>query len=130
MAFINFTKDHLIGIKEIDNQHKSIYKTVNHLYNIQHNNKAEVIEIFQTLLEQLKTHFETEENFMKENKIVQFISHKLEHDRAFIKYSSYFKKYKKGKVDLDPDILLSLKNWLNNHFEKKDSKLADLAKNT
>lgn len=126
MAFIDFTKENLIGVKEIDNQHRGIYKTVNHLYKIQDHSKKEILEDFQSLLELLKTHFNTEESFMKEHKVIQFISHKLEHDRALNKYSDYYKKLKRSKSNLDPEILSSLRNWLINHHEKKDSKLMQL----
>ena len=71
----------------------------------------------------MKTHFESEETFMKEKKIVQYISHKLEHDRALNKYSDYYHTLKFGKKEFDPEILNSLINWIKAHIEKKDSKL-------
>ncbi len=123
MDFIKFEKKHILGITEIDEQHKEIYETVNHLFEIQKGEKKEILENYQSLLQKLKIHFETEENLMKKNKVVEFISHKLEHDRALSKYSEYYKILKKVNSTLDTEILTSLKNWLENHFEKKDLKL-------
>lgn len=123
MEFLKFEKKHVLGIQEIDVQHKEIYESVNHLYEILNGDKKEIIENYQSLLQKLKVHFETEENLMKKNKVVEFISHKLEHDRALEKYSEYFKTLKKANSTLDSEILVSLKNWLENHFEKKDLKL-------
>ncbi|MBK8945794.1 MAG: hemerythrin family protein [Ignavibacteriae bacterium] len=127
MDFIKFEKEHILGIKEIDSQHKEIYKSVSYLYEIKDGDKKEILENFQSLLQKLKVHFETEENLMKKNKVVEFISHKLEHDRALEKYSTYFKNYKKANAKLDIEILNSLKSWLENHFEKKDIKLKQIS---
>ena len=123
MDFIKFESKHVLGIEEIDNQHKKIYESVNKLFEMQNSTKVEIIDIYQNLLEEFKIHFETEESLMKKNKVVEFISHKLEHDRALQKYSDYLKTLKKANSKLDLEILKSMKNWLENHFEKKDIKL-------
>lgn len=123
MDFIKFESKHVLGIEEIDNQHKKIYETVNKLFEMQNSTKVEIIDIYQNLLKEFKIHFETEESLMKKNKVVEFISHKLEHDRALQKYSDYLKTLKKANSKLDMEILKSMKNWLENHFEKKDIKL-------
>ncbi len=123
MDFIMFENKHVLGIEEIDNQHKKIYETVNKLFNIQNSGKKEIIKTFEILLKEFETHFETEESLMKKNKVVEFISHKLEHQRALQKYSDYLKTLKKANSKLDLEILKSMKNWLENHFEKKDIKL-------
>lgn len=123
MDFIKFESKHVLGIEEIDNQHKKIYESVNKLFEMQNSTKVEIIDIYQNLLKEFKIHFETEESLMKKNKVVEFISHKLEHDRALQKYSDYLKTLKKANSKLDLEILKSMKNWLENHFEKKDIKL-------
>jgi hemerythrin len=123
MALIKFGKDKKIGIKIFDEQHKEIIQTVNHLFEIKESPKEEVIKSFDKLLVQLKNHFESEEKFMKDKKIIQYISHKLEHDRALQKYSDYFRTLRSSKSKFDPEILISLKNWLDSHLIKKDSKL-------
>lgn len=127
MNLINFGKDYEIGIKSVDKQHKDIIDTINYLYNIRTHEKKEILEYFNTLIKQLKTHFESEENLMKEKKVVHFISHKLEHDRAYSKYADYYNSYKAGKEEFDPEILVSLKNWIENHMVRKDMKLKALA---
>ncbi|MBK7106070.1 MAG: hypothetical protein IPH62_12380 [Ignavibacteriae bacterium] len=68
MEFLKFEKKHVLGIQEIDVQHKEIYESVNHLYEILNGDKKEIIENYQSLLQKLKVHFETEENLMKKIK--------------------------------------------------------------
>ena len=123
MKFMNFEKDQEIGIKKIDIQHKEIINSLNHLYKIKNHKKTEILEYLSRLLGQMKIHFDSEESIMKENKFVNFISHKLEHDRALSKYQNYYNFLKSSKDEFNPDILLSLKHWLESHLEKKDKKL-------
>ncbi len=129
MEFIKFEQKHNLGIKEIDNQHKEIYNSLNHLYEIHQKNKKEVLNEFESLLQLLKIHFQTEENFMKRHKAVEFITHKLEHERFIEKYFIYFKNFKENEPTLDTDVLLSIRNWLDIHFEKRDIKLQALVHN-
>ena len=126
MKLMHFGEDQKIGIQKIDVQHEEIIETVNHIYEIKDHEKQEILELFTQLLKQLKFHFESEENLMKDNKVVHYISHKLEHDRALLKYSDYCSLYKSGKAKFDSEILVSLKNWIENHLVKKDMKLQDL----
>jgi hemerythrin-like metal-binding protein len=127
MAFLDFEEKHLLGIPEVDEQHKNIYQTVNALYSIKDKNTVEILKVFEKLLDKINQHFKTEENFMIKKKIVHFISHKLEHERAYKKYFKYFEDVKSGKISFDEEIILSLKNWLEAHFEKKDIKLKSFA---
>jgi len=127
MDFIKFEKKHRLGIKEIDDQHKEIYNSLNHLYQIRKNNKKEVLHEFGTLLQIIKDHFEYEENLMLRNKIVEFITHKLEHERFLERFFIFYKYFKENDPFLDEDVLNSLKNWLEIHYEKRDSKLKTLA---
>ncbi|MCB0745591.1 MAG: hemerythrin family protein [Ignavibacteriae bacterium] len=128
MDFIKFEPKHILGIKEIDDQHREIYKTVSHLFEIQKKEKKEILKTYGLLLTQLKDHFETEENLMKKNDVVEFISHKLEHDRTLQKYTTYYNEFQFSKSPLNIEMLKSLKNWLEIHFEKKDIKLQLLAR--
>lgn len=127
MKLMSFGKEQKIGIKNIDNQHKEIVTTINHLYEIRNEGKAEILKSFDSLIGQLKVHFNSEETLMKENKFLHFISHKLEHDRALDKYQTYYNNIKLGKEEFDSQILLSMKNWFEAHLLKKDKKLQVLA---
>ena len=90
MKFMNFDKEQEIGIKKIDSQHKQIINSLNHLYNIKNRDKKEILESLSQLIDQMKIHFESEEELMKQNKFINYISHKLEHDRALSKYQDYY----------------------------------------
>lgn len=125
MTFIKWEKKFDLGIDNFDNQHKEIIELVNQLYEKKEGNKSEILKLFKSLLSKMDEHFKDEETLMKEKKIVQFISHKLEHARALQKYSDYYNKLSKKNIKLDTEILESLKNWFEVHLEKKDKKLIE-----
>ena len=125
MTFIKWEKKFDLGINNFDNQHKEIIHLVNQLYEKKEGTKSEILKLFKSLLSKMDEHFKDEETLMKEKKIVQFISHKLEHDRALQKYSDYYNELSKKNIQLDTEILESIKNWLEVHLEKKDKKLIE-----
>ena len=128
MSFIKWNKKDILGIPSIDKQHKEIYEIVNNLHDLKDDNKSKISKQYKILLAKFIEHFDTEEDFMKERNIISLFSHKLEHERALEKYTTYFEKYKANKEPFDEDILHSLKTWLVNHAEMKDNKLKQYAK--
>lgn len=129
MSLIEFGNEQKIGISKIDNEHKEIIENVNHLFDIKNNRKEEILKSFDSLLQKLKNHFNSEEIFMKEHNAINYISHKLEHDRAYNKYLNYYLSLKSGKINFDSEILLSFRSWIESHLVKKDKKLSSLIKN-
>ena len=127
MSLMEFGNEKKIGIQKIDNEHKEIIENINHLYEIKDSEKKEILKSYNSLLEKFKKHFNSEEEYMKKHKSINYISHKLEHDRAYNKYYSYYISYKSGNNNFDPEILLSMRNWIENHLLKKDKKLSSLA---
>lgn len=126
MSLMEFRSGQITGIQKIDNEHKEIIENVNHLYEIKNHEKQEILKSYDSLLEKLKNHFNSEEKFMMEHKSVNYISHKLEHDRAYNKYLSYYLSFKSSKNSFDSEILLSMRNWIESHLVKKDMKLTTL----
>ena len=63
MELIKWTDKYLVGIKEIDNQHKGLVVLINELFNLMSQGKAKdnMNEIFIHLTEYTKKHFYTEE---------------------------------------------------------------------
>lgn len=127
MSLMEFGNEKKIGIQKIDNEHKEIIENINHLYEIKDSEKKEILKSYNSLLEKFKKHFNSEEEYMKKHKSINYISHKLEHDRAYNKYLSYYLSYKSGNNRFESEILLSMRNWIESHLVKKDRKLASLS---
>ncbi len=129
MTFIEWNKNTLVDVEKIDNQHKEMVDIINELYDsMSIISKERVVELFHGLLEDLKYHFFTEEDYMKKYKYPGYISHKLEHDRFIRNFAEYIIKLENDEVKFDVDILNSFKNWFTNHLELNDKKCGKFIK--
>jgi len=123
MDFIEFTKDNLIGVNSIDEQHQSMVLLVNNLYDkIISADKKMIQDYLYRFLEVVEVHFETEENLMRSTKFPGYISHKLEHDRFYKKILTSTDLFSKGLETIGTEQLKGIKRWFFNHIELSDKK--------
>ncbi len=126
MAFIKWSKEVELNVPIMDKQHRKMVKLTNKLFKeLEANQKAQIKKTLKLIVDDLKTHFETEEKLIEEYKMENFISHKLEHQRFYNKISGLYQNIKAGKSQLTQDDLQSIKVWFFNHIDFKDSKLAE-----
>lgn len=124
MTFINWNEDTLVNFEKIDSQHKEMVDVVNELYDkLEELTSKQIIEMMHGLLEDLKFHFFTEEDYMKKYKFHGYISHKLEHDRFIKNFAEFIIKLENDEKEFDTEFLNSFRNWFLNHLELNDKKL-------
>lgn len=123
MSFINFSDTEKVFVSVIDSQHKTLVETINKIHSSKmKNDKESIINNLNVLIENIETHFETEERLMKEFHYPGYISHKLEHDRFYNQIIISADKFNKGEIDFSIDQLDSLKRWFFNHLDLNDKK--------
>ena len=123
MNFIEITKNELIGVNSIDEQHQSMAVLVNKLYDkILSADKKMIKNYLYKFLEVVEVHFETEENLMRSTKFPGYISHKLEHDRFYKQILTSTDRYSKGLETIGIEQLKSIKRWFFNHLDLSDKK--------
>jgi len=123
MNFIEITKDELIGVNSIDEQHQSMAVLVNKLYDkIISADKKMIKSYLYKFLEIVEVHFETEENLMRSTKFPGYISHKLEHDRFYKQILTSTDRFSKGLETIGIEQLKGLRQWFFNHIELSDKK--------
>ena len=124
MEFLTWSENDAVNIEAIDAQHQRMIKIVNHLHSLlETKDHLEISKTFDELDEYLKEHFHTEETYMVDNKFPGYISHKLEHDRYYTKINNFKAAVEKNDLQLNLEILNSLKKWFFNHLEINDKKL-------
>jgi hemerythrin len=124
MKLIEWSEGFNVNIKPIDEQHQQMAKTVNELYSLLGTNKKEAKKyLIKKLIDDVKIHFDTEEQLMKSGKFVNYFSHKLEHDRFSNEMKSFYSNYSRGQADISLEFLNKIKRWMVNHIEINDRKL-------
>lgn len=115
-----------VGIKEIDEQHKGLIKTLNGVYQMSlsgkyKDNKKEVGKVLESLLEYVRIHFSTEENYFAK----WDYPFSEEHMKAHAELTSNvigFKRRFDDEEDILMDLLKFLTEWLEGHLKILDHK--------
>jgi hemerythrin len=126
MNFFNWTPDLNLGIETIDEQHKRIADYINELHHaIEKNNKKQVIQVAQKVVEYTYEHFSYEENLLKKANYHLTQPHILVHHH-FTKNAKQMKRDVLNSNDMTAakKMRSELTVWLTNHIQKEDADYA------
>jgi methyl-accepting chemotaxis protein len=127
---IDFDSSLMIGLTEVDNQHKRLVDLINRLYRSMKLRKSreESGRVLEELVEYTIIHFGFEEKLMKEHGYPDFDDHSAKH-RDLVKQVGEFKvKFSEGNATLSMDLMDFLKDWLLVHINVTDRKYAPFFK--
>ncbi len=129
MPFIEWDNSELLEIKILDKQHIEMISILNKLHQLLPGNARNKKRILiDSLITKIHEHFNTEENFMREYRFLNFISHKLEHDRVKNKLNKFKEDFESQITDINLEFLKSMKVWFFNHNKLNDKKMAAFLK--
>jgi hemerythrin len=128
---ISWDDKYLIGIEEIDEQHKELFRIANEGFNLLKNEfyldkYDHVIKIIEELKKYAIFHFKTEEEYMLKNNYRKYFSHKVIHDDFLDKVKNIDLEAMDENQD---EYLLSILNfiidWIEEHILGTDKKFAE-----
>ncbi len=123
-----WTEDLATKISVIDGQHKEIIRIINELLDSCKEGKGtEVVKKVVFFLDDyVKTHFDTEEKYMKMYNYPDYTLHKKQHELFSIKSNELKEQLLKEGPTLSFTIAVSntLVSWLINHIRKVDGEMA------
>ena len=125
---IEGSPDLLTSIDEIDEQHDRIISLINQLYEafVQEKSKKEIKELLKNMTDFTSYHFSTEERYFKQFGYENTIYHTQEHKLFIDKISDFRKAYQAGKNFDTAEIMLFMKQWIENHFGETDHEFIQL----
>ncbi len=126
MPFVQWSDRFSVGMDVIDDQHKKLVSIVNRLYDAMRDGKGSEIlgDVLSELIEYARYHFTTEEAMMKDNAYPDYHSHKSAHSMLVEKVMDLELDLKAGKIALSVQVFQFLKDWLINHIQGEDKKIA------
>jgi len=124
--------DMLIGVPEIDNQHRGLVAAIDELLVACANNQNEE-SIRKTLLyiaDYTKVHFTDEEKIQEEYGFPEMRMHKKQHDDFVTTATKLILEYVSIKTsdNLAEKICKTLVDWVGNHIRTEDKKIGEYIK--
>jgi hemerythrin len=126
-ANIEWDDSFLIGIEELDYEHKVLINDINrlHLELARQDKKSEIEKCLGDIYARMQAHFALEEHVMKENQYEFFDEHKREHEKLLDGYSEYMMQILNGAVvSFSNPIEDTLRHWVSNHIINSDKKMS------
>lgn len=123
---IQWTPDMSVGVTEIDDQHKELFKRTNDLLSAIKASKSinDIERIVVSVQNYMVGHFETEEKYMVRYGYHRYISHKAQHSLYVMELSGIKQSFL--YTDLDASIALvqeKIIDWLICHIDQEDKAL-------
>ena len=82
-------------------------------------------QVLAGLVEYTNTHFYIEEELMNTFTYPDYLNHKTAHDKFRLAMRQLVEQHKSGAADVTVELMDYLKDWLVNHIQKIDVRLAD-----
>jgi len=123
MAYLEWTSDLSVGMKDIDEQHKHFIGLINKTKEAVDAGAPRDAQklIINDLLEYGRYHFETEEQYFEKFKYPDKEEHMAEHAKLLQGAIEFSNKFDAGE-SVAPALLAFLKDWLADHLKKHDMK--------
>lgn len=132
---MEWTQDLSVGVEEIDEQHKELFKRIKNLVDAIKNAECKyVIDGTISFLEEYAgSHFAVEEKYMEESRYEDLQQHKVQHaiflnSLAELKKQSAEPRVKGSSYDLSVTTNQMVVDWIISHIVRIDKKLGEFLK--
>lgn len=130
-ADIEWTDDFLIGIAELDHEHRALVRDINRLHRAlhAHDDRERIQETLGGILSRLQAHFALEETFMKDNDYPHYAEHKAEHEALLDTFTGYMVRFEQEPgAGAGAAIENVVDAWIVDHILTSDKKMSLMVK--
>jgi len=122
MSLIAFTENLIVGIQQIDEQHRNLVSVLNQLHQAVTEGKDKDVlqQLLKSLIAHTVVHFRDEEEYMRKFKYVGYPLHKKEHDALMTEVIDFQKRMEADQAVFTSDLTKFLSAWLKRHIVGTD----------
>ena len=123
MALITWNDRYATGIPSVDDQHKTLFNTVNefHAGLVAGKAREELAHALDFLVTYTVKHFKTEEEFMQFHKFDGLAAHRAEHHLLLQEVATFKENWAKNAASVRPmEVARFLGDWLTHHIQQMD----------
>ena len=126
MALIEWDDSYIVGIGQIDAEHRNIAQLLNSIAEAMkaEPTREETGKLLDELIECTDSHFKSEEKLFLDHHYPRYEEHKKEHDNLRYAASRLQAKIRQGIMELNSDTLTFLVDWFLNHIPTADKSSA------
>lgn len=124
---IVWSDDFLIGIEELDYEHRCLIEDINKLHReLREGADAEgITATLGSIYSRMQAHFALEERVMASNNYAHFSEHKAEHEHLLDEYAERMTKFQSAPATGDRQALETiLRSWIVDHILTTDKKMS------
>jgi hemerythrin len=125
MALIDWSDEHNVNVREIDDQHRQLVALVNQLHEAMklRGGKEAIRRRLGDLIRHTQVHFSTEERLMSDTGYPEYGRHKAEHDALLRQVVNLERQVHEGDLLLSFGVALDLRAWAIGHITFSDKPL-------
>lgn len=126
---IVWSDDFLIGIEELDYEHRCLIEDINKLHReLREGVDAEgITATLGSIYSRMQAHFALEERVMASHNYAHFSEHKAEHERLLDEYAERMTKFHSDPAAGDRQALERvLRSWIVDHILTTDKKMSEM----
>ena len=126
-AQIEWDDSFLIGIEELDHEHKVLIDDINRLHKelARHDEKSEIEKSLGNIYARMHAHFALEEHVMRKHEYRFFDEHKREHDELLDSYTEYMLQFLNNTGAASSHLIEdTLTHWIVTHIITSDRKMS------
>jgi len=124
---INWSDDFLIGIEELDYEHRCLIEDINKLHRelLRDVSKDRIEDTLGRIHARMQAHFALEEHVMVSHKYLHYPEHKAEHERLLDEYAEFTAKFVMDP-NLSDRVTIEgiLRQWIVDHILSSDKKMS------
>ena len=124
---IVWSDDFLVGIEEIDYEHRRLVDDINKLHRelLEHVDMERIESTLGRIHARMQAHFALEEHVMVSHDYPHYPEHKAEHERLLDEYTELMTKFERGPNLVDQEAMEGmLRRWIVDHILTSDKKMS------
>ena len=127
MALMEWNDSYLIGVQEVDRQHRHLVEILNRVHaGMQAGNPPrEMMRVMQDLVNYTRYHFDTEERAMSNAGYPELAGHQQKHRGMVAKVEAFSEEMLSGKATVTMRLMIFLKDWLSRHILETDRRFGE-----
>ncbi|WP_306599070.1 bacteriohemerythrin [Geothrix sp. 21YS21S-2] len=131
MALIAWHDRFATGIPSVDDQHKTLFQTVNDFHEglVTGRGREELARTLDFLVTYTVRHFKTEEDFMELHRFDGLKAHRSEHQLLLEEVAAFKEQWSRNAAAVRPmEVARFLGDWLTHHIQQMDFQYARFLK--